>query len=531
MASPTTNRYDTQTTRRFAPAPGTAILFLLFSALYFADTLMRASLKAFWYDELLTVYLCRLPTFHATWAAVLNGCDFNPPLFYLSTRMSEALFGEGLIASRLPAIVGFWVFCICLYTFTSRRCGRLCGLVAALTPFFTVAQYYSYEARAYGLVLGWFGLMLLCWQRAREHSSDEQWWKNPWMLAMSLSFLGGLLSHAYAIYLVLPFFLVEVVSACSRRRIPFGTAIALLAPILLVAPIFLRINRNLKMFGLKYGHDHPLIHLQSFLLTTFGPAIACLLILISLLAWHAMGRESDARPVDHTQLSKDELVLAFAFLLLPIVGIVVTRLTNGQYQHRYFLVSVGAFAVLVAQLVSAQRRRRKIAIYYVFAMTLLISADCLHAIRAVQHHSDLVQVEPASRYIFSPNTSVPLFRNWALLQDTSKLDILVTEELQYFYLFNYAPPDIRRRLIFGASTASDFPLTTYRLLNRWADCHFQTATYTEFFATHKDFLVYGSSNGLYNGQCLDCLQQFLDAGYTPRSVNRDADMLLEHFSR
>src|SRR4051794_18078178 len=88
---------------------GIAIVFLLISALYFVDTFLRATLKTFWYDELFTVYLCRLPTFHATWAAVLNGTDLNPPLFYLMTRWAQHWSGEGLIATRLPAIIGFWI--------------------------------------------------------------------------------------------------------------------------------------------------------------------------------------------------------------------------------------------------------------------------------------------------------------------------------------------------------------------------------------------------------------------------------------
>ena len=49
------------------------IAFLLISALYFADTLLRASLKTFWFDEIITVLLCRLPSFGATWTAVLHG--------------------------------------------------------------------------------------------------------------------------------------------------------------------------------------------------------------------------------------------------------------------------------------------------------------------------------------------------------------------------------------------------------------------------------------------------------------------------
>ena len=152
-----------------------AIVFLLISALYFADTLLRASLKTFWYDELVTVYLCKLPSFGATWSAVLHGADLNPPLLYLLTRWSQHLFGEGLIATRLPEILGFWVFGLCLFWFAKRRLGLLRGAIAGFFPVFTLAHYYAYEARPHGIVLGFFGLMLLCWQGARAGNRILLW--------------------------------------------------------------------------------------------------------------------------------------------------------------------------------------------------------------------------------------------------------------------------------------------------------------------------------------------------------------------
>src|SRR6266851_2535093 len=76
----------------------------LVSAVYFADILLKASRKCFWFDELVTTYLCRLHDFKSTWTAVLHGADFNPPLLYLLTRTAQGLFREGLIATRLPAI-------------------------------------------------------------------------------------------------------------------------------------------------------------------------------------------------------------------------------------------------------------------------------------------------------------------------------------------------------------------------------------------------------------------------------------------
>src|ERR1035438_5979616 len=127
----------------------------LVSVIYFTDISLKASQKCFWFDELFAVYLCRLPSFMSTWSAVIHGADFNPPLFYLLTRGAQRLFGEGLIATRLPEIVSVWLFCICLFLFVARRAGMISGFIAGAFPFFTLAQHYAYEARAHGIVLGW----------------------------------------------------------------------------------------------------------------------------------------------------------------------------------------------------------------------------------------------------------------------------------------------------------------------------------------------------------------------------------------
>src|SRR6185437_1032614 len=80
------------------------VVFAFVSLVYFADIFLRAGQKYFWFDELYTAYLCRLPNFQSTWTAVIHGVDFNPPLFYLVTRGAERLFGEGLLTTRLPEI-------------------------------------------------------------------------------------------------------------------------------------------------------------------------------------------------------------------------------------------------------------------------------------------------------------------------------------------------------------------------------------------------------------------------------------------
>src|SRR5262245_65490298 len=121
-----------------------------------------------WNDELFTFYTSRLPKVSDIWGALLTGADQIPPLFHLITRAAFALFGVNSLSVRLPEVLGFWVMSLCLFRFVSKRSSALYGFAAMLVPLITVAYDYAYEARPYGLVLGFCGLALLCWQSAAE---------------------------------------------------------------------------------------------------------------------------------------------------------------------------------------------------------------------------------------------------------------------------------------------------------------------------------------------------------------------------
>jgi hypothetical protein len=49
------------------------VVILIFSIAYAIETCYFASRKLFWFDELFTVYMSRLPDFASTWRAVLRG--------------------------------------------------------------------------------------------------------------------------------------------------------------------------------------------------------------------------------------------------------------------------------------------------------------------------------------------------------------------------------------------------------------------------------------------------------------------------
>jgi 4-amino-4-deoxy-L-arabinose transferase-like glycosyltransferase len=124
-----------------------------------------------WNDELYTYYVAVLPSMHDVWNALLARGEQTPPLFFVITRLSFRLFGVNELSIRLPEIIAVWGMTLCLYAFVRRRMSSLSALCAALFPLVTTAYPYAYEARAYGLVLGFAALALLSWQSATNATS------------------------------------------------------------------------------------------------------------------------------------------------------------------------------------------------------------------------------------------------------------------------------------------------------------------------------------------------------------------------
>lgn len=505
------------------------IAFLLISALYFADTLLRASLKTFWFDEIITVLLCRLPNFGATWAAVLHGVDFNPPLFYVATRAGQFFTGDGLIASRLPGIIGFWIFCICIYIFVRRRLGPLQSCVAALFPLFTLAHTYSYEARPQGMVLGWCGLMLVCWQRAREGRNFSLW-----TLGLFISSLGALLTHVYTVYLFVPFVAVEALGLLGKWRPHSGALIALLSAPPCVAPLYLEMMHHYRAVTSLGGlRIHPYEVIQHYLVAMFGPALVLLLIFLLLLAIERTRPELvDSPTLPAARLLPEEIWLAALLGGLVVIGAIGVKISRGPFFNRYFLAAAAGYAILLAQATVRRSHRALAARGLIATMLFLLVADIGIASYCRWHHADLDQIEPASLFPFPPDPHHPLRRDAALLENHGPEDILVTQEHTYLYLYFYGSPELRRHLYLGYPEPNDPALPAYQRESSWLGLKdLRAVSFENFFSTRRDFYAYTPIDGVLNGTCQDCLQQILDAGYTLRSVDHDTDNLLEHFSK
>jgi hypothetical protein len=491
----------------------------LVSAIYFADVFLKASRKCFWFDELVTVYLCRLHDFRSTWAGVVHGADFNPPLLYVFTRGAQRLFGDGLIATRLPAILGVWLLGVCLFFFVARRVGALSGLVAGTFPFFTLAQYYAYEARPHGIVLGWCGLTLICWQRITEGNA-----RKLWLASFGLCVLGALSTHVYAVYILFPFLIAELYSLADNRR-PDWSIIAVLVGSLISAsvafylPLFRSYRATVPIAFFPASHDL----IQRFLVTAIGPAIGVLSIALILCA--LQGSQNTQQAFKLALIPEREVVLAVGFACIPLVGLLGCKISHGPFIERYFLSSIAGYAILLGFAVSCRLATTSMARVLAGCMLLLMIGDLCSTIY-LSMKNRIVLVEPSAGFALSTNPANPMQLYDTVSLDQSNFDIMVLRQVNYLYFVRYASPGLVSRLYFGAP-ANDMFLGIYDTFAKGARVNLNVTTFTAFLATHQSFLVYGSADG----RDVESIIDFTAAGYRLKSARPDTAGIMYEYGK
>ncbi|MGQ9898400.1 MAG: hypothetical protein ACUVR8_12705 [Acidobacteriota bacterium] len=207
------------------------LVICLFTGLYLPQVAHPAVTRPFWIDELFTYYVVTMPDWAGVMDLVQRGADLNPPLFHALTRLGVRVLGESEWVFRLPAMIGYWVFCVMLYVWVRLLGGgQTSALVAMVTPVLSGAVYYASEARPYSLVLGLLGSGLVCYQLAQT----PRWQRQATVgLALSLSLAVSL--HYLAVLPIGIFWLLEMYQSWHQRRFDRWRWGALLMPLLALA--------------------------------------------------------------------------------------------------------------------------------------------------------------------------------------------------------------------------------------------------------------------------------------------------------
>jgi hypothetical protein len=461
------------------------VFLALASLLYFAITVYRANRKLFWFDELFTFYIAQLPDIGSIWTACRHGADFNPPLLYLLTGWSQDLFGATELGTRIPQILGFWVFCLCLYRFVSIRAGAIAGFIALLFPLTTDGYWYAYEGRAHGLVLGFFGLALICWQAASD------WKPRHWatLAGLAASLTGAALCHCYAFLLFIPLGLGELTRVILRRRIDPWVWWALVLPavvwVVTVVPLLQATNNAQLRDAL---HIAPGAVFTSWDLS-FRPhfALAVILLFSAQAFW---GRSS---PVVRAQkiagadsrFGAPEIATLAGILCTPAFALIAAWITRVPYYGRHSLIVMAAGACLLG---AACTRSRMIGLSVLSLSLLLIAGDFAGFYRGSFVTEPSMNLEVGTRRP-EESFSFESIRRSAPGRDP----IVLMDDLEFAPMFHYAPPSIRWRFVY---LIPDINGEGYLRLQRCCGAPGTISLQAPFLATHRTFFVYGRQDRL-----------------------------------
>lgn len=328
------------------------LFIFIFADVYLLVTAIYAQ-RPMWFDELFTFYMCQLPSMSAVWAALKDGADLNPPLFYVVTRAFQALFGHSAFTLRLPAIIGSLVMMLCVFRFVSRYGSRLAGLAAMTFPLLTGAYYFSHEARAYGMVLGFTGLAAVLWQSAGR---NEQ--RNITLPGLAAALTGALLSHCYAVLVLVPFALGEAARIASRRKLDWPMLTSLAVPCLAVLsyiPMFNAANQE--------PLDNPVFRssiraaYEMILMPAFWPLIAAL----TMIALASARRSGSPARESVAAVPHQEMALAGGFVLIPVCASILATTVTRIFMDRYGLVATIGFSILLGALIATRLPGSRIA--------------------------------------------------------------------------------------------------------------------------------------------------------------------------
>ncbi len=169
--------------------------------------------QSFWYDEAFTPVHVLRASLGATLHNVVH-TENTPPLWYVLEWGLSRVLGSGVVALRLlSALAGIatvpvaWAIGRELQGPPTRRAAIVTAALVACSP---LLVWYSQEARAYGLFVLLASLALLCFVRALQRPSTRR------LAAFGLSASLALLTHYFAVFLLIPMMLWLACSAFAR---------------------------------------------------------------------------------------------------------------------------------------------------------------------------------------------------------------------------------------------------------------------------------------------------------------------------
>lgn len=403
--------------------------------------------------------------------------SLEPPPYHVFAHAAMQVFGANAFALRLPAFLGFLAMQVCLFFFVRNLAGERAGLIAMAFPALTATLYFSAEGRPYGVLLGCYAGVALCWQVAARRAGSAPSASGRWLplTALALTLALTLNVHFYGVLLLIALCGAELLRELQRRRNhqafdwPMLAAIALGTASLALALPFVQGSSEFKKHyyaGVISAHMLTQPYRQMLIdYTHFARPVQSVLMLLIVLGgaalawgcWRALRSGQVSLPVA-------EAVFIALLLLMPAFAFVLGKAVTHALEVRHSIGAlVGLCALLGIALAPALRRTRVFIAVLAAMLVLIVIASALRI-----HGSEVERRATLAHLSLTPQQSAAI--------GTSADPNLYFQDLgQWEVASLYEPdPDLRRRLVLVYSRAEEME-------RRHHDTMYLTAIHTQRF--------------------------------------------------
>jgi hypothetical protein len=384
-------------------------------------------------------------------------------------------FGHGEVISRLPAALGFWGMCLCLYFFVRRRTDAAYGFVALVFPVFTYTSWFGTYARGYGMMLGAAGAAMLCWQLATETVGQR---RRGALTGLAVAVAIIVSCHYYAVYVAGAIGLGELVRTRVRKALDVPVWLALgvgLAPLAIYLPLLRRTAAAARTFWVPAE--------VGFIQDCYTELLGATLIVILIWQWYAVVDVEEPVPGETngtTPWPIHEAVACLTLLAMPLVVGIAAQLAPIVF-YKYYVQPVVLGATVVLALFayrvtggSAKMRR----------VTLGLAIWAGFVPWGLFQGFKLAVMPPVAEIALGQ------FRSFL----ASPLPLVLDSNDRFLKIYHYGPAEVRKRLFVLSDKAasvrflgSDTALRSLELMNTLRPV--PLVDYREFLAAHSEFVV------------------------------------------
>lgn len=302
---------------------------ILVAGFYLVTSIQIASHRLFWFDELFTVSISRLPNI-PTMLQALKADNNMPFPYFVVVHLFERLLGHSEMAARLPSALAMTAGLLIAFDCARRLTDGLHGLIALAFLVCTFLPYFGYEARSYGIYFMFAALAFWIW----SNTSDQ---KLSSAVLFGAVFLLGVSFHYYFVLCIVPYALWEA-ARWRPWRLPsaklVGGALGIGCAIALLSGQILGANRHSATFWSKPS----LFALREAFSAIFPDAAFLLALMMVLFAGVLASKESVSREkvLPLAPMTPAESA-GWLCLAIPLAGFVLAKLVTNAFVDRYFI--------------------------------------------------------------------------------------------------------------------------------------------------------------------------------------------------